>query len=930
MNKIFLPILLFVGVQLMGQSRIVTDSVATDFIPYGVRSTNARTESTSSVEGKQLRSLQVPNLIQSLYGQLPGVLVSQISGEPGEENTELFIRGKASLLENIPLVLVDGIETSYQQIHWSEVEKVTVLRDASALALYGFRGANGVLMITTRRGAVIGKPQITFNARYGNQSPLSLPEFAPVGDYVALYNEARANDGLSPVYSQEQLDGYRNRTDPYLFPNVNWRNEVLAASAPVSDYTLTFRGGSQAVRYFLMLGYLNSQGLFANTDRARDLNSNINYDRYSFRSNVDVNISKELTVSLDLSGRIFQKSQPNININDHWKSMNSVSFFPVTTPDGRWAGRQGEIANPAAAVLQGGFRSYHSRELNETLRLHYNLSKLVPGLGVFGTAAFSSWFKTNYDKTRQFPYFEVNLQPGSVAGTDTTRYSYVMRGQYGDPAISQRTYWQWNRTNIEGGFDYNHVFGDHALDGMLIYHQNVYRANGVHTPFAQQRLMGRLHYGYRDTYFAQVVASYSGSDNFEPGKRFGFFPAASASWVMSNEEFLNDNPVVSYLKLTASTGLTGSDRLGSSGRWGYQQYYNYGTGITIGGESTIGLSNLMEGTLANPGLTWETAWKSDFSIGSAWFNNHIKLNAGVFYEKREGILVPAAGTRPVYVGVNLPLVNEGITENKGLELQADYSEKIGALSFTLGGNVSFIRSKVINKNEEPRKDDYRWETGHPIGTIFGLEAIGFFADQADIDASPKQLYGTNKPGDIKYRDMNNDKFVDDLDMKAIGKSVIPELIYAINGEVKLYGIDFSWILQGVGNRSVLLSGNMVKPFVDNALINEWAAGGRWTAATASTATYPRLSTLDNANNYKPSTFWLRDGSFLRLKNIELGYTLPATFTNSLKIESCRFYLSGSNLWNLQQFDEVRVDSESMDINRYPLMKTISAGMNLTF
>lgn len=930
MNKTFLYSMLFCSLQLMGQSRIVTDSVQTDFIPYGVRSQNARTESSAFVEGKKLQAAQVPNLIQSLYGQLPGVQISQTTGEPGEENTELFIRGKASLLENLPLILVDGVETSYQQIHWSEVEKVTVLRDAASLALYGFRGANGVLLINTKRGAVIGKPQITLNARYGSQSPLSLPEFASVGDYVTRYNEARANDGLSPVYSSEQITGYRDAVDPYLYPDVNWRNVILSESAPVSDYTLTFRGGNSAVRYFLMLGYLNSEGLYANTDPKRDMNSNIIYDRYSFRSNVDVNLTKELTVSLDLSGRIFQKSQPNININDHWKSMNSISFFPVTTPTGAWAGRQSEIANPAAAVLQGGFRSYHSRELNETLRLHYNLSKLVPGLGVFGTAAFSSWFKTNYDKTRQYPYFEVNLKPGSVAGKDTTQYSYVMRGQYGDPAIAQRTYWQWNRTNIEGGFDYNRVFGEHALDGMLVYHQNVYRANGVHTPYAQQRLIGRLHYGYRDTYFAQVVASYSGSDNFEPGKRFGFFPAVSAGWVISNEDFLTDNQVISYLKLNAATGLTGSDRLGSTGRWGYQQYYNNGTGITIGGESTVGLPNLQEGTLANPGLTWETARKSDISIESNWFNNHLLLNASLFYEEREGILVPASGTRPAYIGITLPYVNEGITENKGIEIQLDYTEKIGEIEFSLGGNLSFIQSKVINKNEEPRKDDYRWETGYPIGTIFGLEAIGFFADQADINASPKQLFGTNKPGDLKYRDMNNDNFIDELDMKAIGKSVIPELIYAFNGALSYRGFDFSWILQGVGNRSVVLSGNMVKPFIDNARITQWAVEGRWTPETSATATYPRLSTLDNANNYRTSTFWLRDGSYLRLKNIELGYTLPASITRNLKIENCRFFISGNNLWTQQQVDEVSVDVESMDINRYPLLKTLNAGMSLTF
>jgi TonB-linked SusC/RagA family outer membrane protein len=929
MNKTILYTLLICSAMLSAQSSIVTDSVNSEFIPYGVRTKKSLVASTSVVDGKNLSATSSPNLIQSLYGMLPGVLISQSSSDPGVENSELFIRGRSSLLENIPLILVDGVETSYQQISWSEVDKITVLKDASSLSIYGFRGANGVVLINTHRGAVTGKPVITLNARYGTQTPLVMPKFASAADYMTLHNEARLNDRLSPLYSTERINGTNNMLDAYLYPDINWRSEVLNTMAPVSDYSLTFKGGSNSVRYFLMLGYLNNQGFYKDTDPNRDKNSNINFDRYSFRSNVDISVSKEFTVSLDLSGRVFQKIQPNINIADHWRSMNLISFFPVQTPDGMWAGRQSEIANPKAAIIEGGFRSYHSRELNQTLRLHYDLSELIPGLAVFGTAAFNSWFKTNYDKTKQYPYYEVNLRPGTTPGTDDVAYDYVMRGTYSDPVISQGSYWQWNRFNLEGGFDYQRTFGDHALSGMFIYHQNTYRANGVHTPFAQQRYMARAHYGYKNTYFAEFTSSLSGSDNFEPGNRFVFFPAAGLAWVVTNEAFIKELEAIDFLKMKLSTGLTGSDRIGSTGRWGYQQYYNYGSGITIGGEATSGLSNLVEGRLSNPGLTWEKANITNFSI-EAQLLKKLQVQADVFYEKRSDILVPAAGTRPAYIGISLPHVNEGSTENRGLEVALTYANKTGKFEHWIGGNISFIRSKVINKNEEPRVDEYRRETGHPVGTIFGLESIGFFLDSDDINNSPTQLFGANKPGDIKYRDLNGDNFIDELDMKAIGKSNTPELIYALNGGFKIAGFDLSFIIQGIGNRSVILSGNMVKPFIGNAHITPWAVEGRWTADNAGDATYPRLSTLDNSNNYQISTFWLRNGSYLRLKNLEIGYTLPEYLTKSIKIQQCRFYLNGNNLLTKQYISDISIDAESMTINAYPLLKTVNLGLNLTF
>lgn len=937
MTKRYIYSMLFCAVVGFGpvyaQDEQVKDSVEKIAIPYGQQTKYRLAESLSTADSEDIRKASNSSLTNSLVGLLPGLTTMQTSGETGANSPTLYIRGNASLHDNTVLVLVDGIECAYDQITWSEVDKVTLLKDASALAIYGQRGANGVLLITTKRGYVSDKPVVTFNAQYGGQQAVTLPSFAGLDDYVVLYNEARANDGLSQYFSDDVLNGYANNLDPYLYPNVNWYDNMLNPISQQMQYDLTFRGGNNVVKYFLMLGVNNEQGLYAGLDPTHTINSNLNNTRYSVRSNIDVNVTSMFTVSLDVSARLFNKYQPNVETSTLWKSMSLYTPFPAKTPTGEWASKSGSVTNPEAAMHMAGYQSYHSRELSESLLLRHKLDFVTKGLAVFAKASFSSWFKTNYNKTREYATYEISLASGTP-GVDPV-YDYMMRGKDGDFTISQKSYWQWNRMNVEAGFDYDRSFGAHDISALLMYYQDLYRTNGERTAFAQQRILGRVNYTYDDRYIAEFTASYSGSDNFAPGKKFGFFPAGALGWVISNEEFLKDNKVLSFLKLKASTGLSGNDRLAGLSRFGYDQYWTTGSGITVGGETTSNLGSMVEGMLANPNLTWEKSFLSNVSI-EAQLWNRLSLGLDLFYEDRYDILVSAEGIYPSYIGASLPYTNDGEVVNRGAEFQIQWNDKIGKVEYFLGGNIAFARNKVINKNEEPRANDYRWETGHPVGTPFGLICLGFYTE-ADFDeqgnlleGQPIPLFGDVQPGDLKYQDLNGDNYIDELDMTKVGLPSLPELNYAFTYGVSYAGFDFSMLWQGVGRRSVYLTGNAVVPFLDNARISNWAATGRWTPENADNATFPRLTTLSSDNNYRTSTFWMRDGSFLRLRNVELGYSFPYRWIKGAKLTKLRLYLNGTNLFTFQKMNDVDMDVEMMTINNYPITKSYNVGLKIEF
>jgi TonB-linked SusC/RagA family outer membrane protein len=907
-----------------------TDTVSmprTVKVAFGAQSKDQVTSSVSTVSSGELRKTHTSTLSNTLFGRLPGVAALHTAGAPGYDEASLFIRGRHTFVDNGYLVLLDGFQVDgFNQVSVDEIESVSVLKDASALALYGIKGANGAILITTKRGQASDKVNIGFNARYGYQTPAQLPRFAGSYDYARLYNEARVNDGQQPLYTESQLNGYRDGTDPYLYPDVNWYDQVLRKGAPIQDYSLSFNGGGETARYFVLLGYMENQGLYANTDQKR--NSNINFERINFRANVDINVTKSLSVFAGLGGTIEDRMFPTISTESLWQNMATYApnLYPVRTPGGKLTGTAAFPNNPIGSVLEKGFDSRHNRNVQATVRINEKLDFITKGLNAFATVSYNSVFISAYNKTKSYSYYEP-IRTTSTAGTDSLYY--LPRSTDTDLVVNARGgNSETSRSNVQAGLDYNRVFDQHELSALVMFHQDAYSIMGNQASYALQNLMGRINYGFRQKYFAEVAFSYSGTDNYAPGKRFGFFPAVSAGWLIHKENFWNENSVVNYLKLRASAGLTGNDR--NPSRFIYNQYwgesanqgYYFGTGQNF-------YSGLVELVIANPDITWEKSLSYNFGIETSLLNNKLSLTADVFYENRYDILVNMGNTTPSLAGYTLAAIeNRGEVQNYGTEISAMFRNKAGRFSYFIGGQFAFARNKIIENYEVPRKEAYSSRKNNPVGQYFGMEAIGFFKDENDIIASPVQTFSTVRPGDLKYKDQNGDNIIDINDEVPIGRHSYPEISYALNAGVAYRGFDLEVLFQGTGNRSVYLDGYMFWPFINNANISPWAVEGHWTPETHASATFPRLSAEPNANNYRASTFWVRNVNMISLRNIELGYTLSNNLFPRTRIQNLRVYASALNPF---RWDNLAVDVDPETLGRgYPVLKTYTIGLSLNF
>jgi TonB-linked SusC/RagA family outer membrane protein len=891
-------------------------------VAYGSQYRRSNTAAISSISGEEVYETPVPTLSNGLMGRIPGLTVMQQSGEPGYDEPSMNIRGLATYNNSDYLVYVDGFESPFNQLSALEIESISVLKDAAALALFGIRGANGVIWVTTKKGEA-GKAKVQFDARYGFQSPVQLPDFLESYDYARLYNEALVNDfgPGSEEYSEESLQAYKNNTNPYLYPNVDWYDEVLRESTPVYDANLTFTGGNKSVKYFVLLGYMRNQGLYANTDKDKEINSNADFQRYNFRSNVDIDINVIFDASVKLGGRIEDRYFPNFHGPTLWNNMAKYppNIYPVKTQNDQWGGNAIYPDNPVASILAKGYSSTHDRNVQATFRLREKLDMILPGLSLTQTASFSNWFRGNYDKTRDYARY----QP--VYNGETERIEYDKYLEDTDFSINEWSNSQWHRTNFEFALNYNRSFGASTLSSMVMYHQDKYMVDGDNVPYAHQGIKGRINYGFKNRYFAEFGFAYNGSENFPSGERYGFFPAISGTWIISDEDFMNNITAFDFLKLRSSYGLLGNDRVGTV-RFPYEyNYYNSG-GYYLGTNGDRWVDALVEGSLGNTDVSWEKSKKFNVGIDARLFG---KLDATVdyFHEKRTDIIGTRSATIPDYLGVGLPYENIGEVTNKGFEVGFRYSYKIGDFSYFAGTKFWFARNTIDYMNEVVRPEPYLYRTGHSIGQEFGLEVIGFFNSWEEIndEDTPEQLFGPVQPGDIRYKDQNNDGFINEDDEVAIGHGRTPEFTYSFNFGAEYKGFDMELFFQGVGNRSVYLSGPYVWAFIDNAKAAPNALG-RWTEATKETATYPRLTTIPNENNYRTSTFWMENGAFLRLRNVELGYTLPKLVSEKLGIAKARVYVNGINQLTWDHIDNL--DPEVM--SGYPLMKSWNMGLSVNF
>ena len=895
----------------------------TSFSVSSVHSTSA----VSSVSGEMLYKTPTANLTNTLYGLLPGISVQQGQGEPGYDAASINIRGIGAYTYGSYTVYVDGFQSkmSYAQyLSPAEIESVSVLKDAAALAPFGMKGANGILWITTKRGKV-GKPQLQVQLRTGIQQLQNITKPLQSDEYAALYNEANSNDNgrvWSPAYLQTTG----------IEPNTDWYDETLKTSTPFYSADASFTGGSKDARYFVLMNYTGTNG-FNNVEND-DTHSNALMKQYNIRSNFDFTLFQYIDGKVDFGGRIEDRSYPAYGGASLWRNLERYPniIYPVNNSNGSWTGTMVYPDNPVASIRERGINTTHDRSMQMNFTLKERLDFVLKGLYLSQAVSFSNWTRGSRNVTKDYARFIDN-----VIQTSNTNTNYSISDDYGT------NQWNWQQWQFTAGYDKQ--IGQHKIASGLSYLQYTHNvdanqngAAGINTKYGFMNLSGRVHYSFADKYLADLNLGYSGSDNYKPGNRFKLYPALSMGWVLSNEGFMSDVEMIDLLKIRLSAGQAGYDSF-DGGRYLYQQYYRNQGSYPVGNGTPTWQGAIVEAYVANPDITAEKSTKYNIGIDANLFGG-LSMTIDAFVDKRSDIISLDNSIMGI-VGVNAPYRNIGKATTKGLELSFSYAGKAGDFKYEVGTMGTWIKDKIDYMGELPTPSPDAMQTGKAIGTPIGYEAIGFY-DVTDFDANgnlinlPVPAMGNVQPGDIKYRNLNEDNVIDDCDKKAIGRSSFPDFTYAFTIQAEYKDFDLRILAQGAAGRDVnLLSSayNKVVAFENNGNVYEWAKN-RWAyypaqgIDTRATATYPRLSTQDN-NNYVNSDFWIKDGSFLRLRNIELGYSIPQNLLSKMKLTSGRVYVSGVNLLTfsslLKDFD---IDPETM--SGHPGIKSYNLGITVGF
>ena len=889
-------------------------------VAYGIQPKWMTTGAVSSVKGNELKSF-VPNIANMLNGQIPGLVVQQWGCEPGADSPAMNARGVNTYGSGTGLfIVIDGFQSTeayFQQLTPQEIESITLLKDASATAIYGSKGANGVLLITTKRGTS-DKIKINFSIQSGFQQPLRLPEFLGAYDYATLYNEALVNDGKSPFYTPMDLEAYKTGNDPIFHPDVDWYGTILRKAAPITNYNFTASGSNEYFRYFVLLNVLDDRSLYRKAGNVSDFSKNGTYTRYNFRTNIDVKLSKRLQGAVTLGGTIEDKTNPGTseNTSGMFDLMSSIApnAFPVYVSTGMYGGNS-MYSNPLGDLMQTGYTSYNGRSLQAIFQLKGDLGFITPGLSVNGAVGFNTYFKSYSKKSRQYARYSVDLD-------NAYEIIYTTYGQNTSLAGDESSSSQWRDYSLQASLNYNRTFnGLHNIDAIYLGSYNDYVVTGTDLSYKNIAMGGRVTYSYDKRYIGEFSFGYNGTENFPKGHRFGFFPAGSLGWILSNEAFLKGNPILNYLKLRASYGIVGNDNIGGI-RYMFDQYYD-GYGYHLGNSNNV-QDGLVQGKLANPDVTWEKEKK--FNVGfEATLVNKIDVSFDYFIQKRSNILSQPYRTVPDYLGISRPDINIGKVGNKGLETSIRYNG-IGKkdLTYFVETSLWYAKNKVVYNAEAIQENEYLYGTGRIVGQPFVLEAIGFFKDEDDILKSPTQTFTDVRPGDIKYKDQNKDGKIDSNDYYPIGYTSMPQITLGLHGGITFKGFDMDIFFQGAANRTVYCGGKYYHAFQNDAKVSSIALG-RWTPETAETATYPRLSSENNLNNYQASSFWQKNGNFLKLRSLEIGYTLPFQLSRKINLEKVRIFANGTNLFSLDHMDGF-TDPETM--SGYPALRTISFGLSI--
>ena len=899
------------------------------YIPFGVRKRRTVSASVSSIKGSSLPQLPLSTLNNVLAGRLPGLYVQQTGTRPGTDDATFLIRGRSSYNSNQqPLVLVDGVARDFVNMDLNEIESISVLKDAASLSWYGMNAANGVIYVTTKRGSATAT-RISLDVQGGVQSVTNITKPVDAFTYASLYNQAVVNNGGTPVYSQAALDAYKSGSDPYAYPNNNLVDRFIKKAAPVQRYVATVSGGNAFVKYFTLLSYYNQDGLYKGADNPK-YSGNSNYQRYNFRTNLNLHINKTLDVVLDAGGRVENlryMAAGNASFLSNIYSTPS-NAYALINPNGTYGGSSLFRNNPLAMLNADGNLTDLYRTLLATLSVKQKLDFVAKGLSanVFYTYDITGFYQSGFDQG-----YEVYEYDAATAGY--TRYGNKT------PLVYQTSTFNSSVRNNElwAGVDYERTFGKHGFNISTRF-QRFVSASSPRLDNKGQLVAGRLSYNYDQKYFADVVASYAGSQTFSPSKRYGFFPALSLGWIASEEKFMKPVKFIDFFKLRGSVGIAGNDALGAR-RFAYNNYFTRGGTQYFFGTGYTNVSNTEELELANPNLTWEKALKASIGFDAKFFGQAIDFSFDYFYENRTDLLTSAL--LPNILGQQTVQVNEGEARLQGFEAAIAYTKKLGKVNLQLRANYTYAKDRIISLNEEPGIPAYQSRIGSSMGSVLQgdsyiktfLIAEGLFQSQAEIDAAPVQRFsGTVKPGDIRYKDINGDNVIDNLDYVMTNYSDVPRGYYGFGSTISYEGFDCTFQFQGVHGRTISINNIINSGTQSNGYINQFSIDS-WMPGKENSALYPRMAITDRGNNTVNSTYWLRSGDYVRLKSAEIGYTLSAKAVKKLKINSCRFYVTGFNLITFSKLSGLPIDPEMPGAgfgSNYPYLKTFAAGFSLNF
>ncbi|GAA6529445.1 SusC/RagA family TonB-linked outer membrane protein [Segatella asaccharophila] len=949
------------------------------------------TGAVSTITTKDLVQSPTANINNALAGRLPGMIVNQYAGgEPGVDKAEIFIRGKSTYNDQSPIVIVDGVERDMSYISPDEIESLTILKDAASTAPYGIRGANGVIVITTKRGTASGRASVNFKASAGVNYPVQLPNLLGSADYATLYNEAMINDAKRTgadvsslkLFSDQSIENFRKaKGDNSDGLGYNWNYfDYIYKPAMQTDYSLSVRGGSDKAKYFVLAGYMNQGSNFDHTNLSQ-YNTSAKFEKYNFRSNIDVDITKNFWLKLDLGALLYNR----VNIGSSASLLSTLAFtqppyLPITleendnaankayyqsNPNGLLYGDQIYRYNVLGELSRTGYHNQKQTEVTGNFSLGYNLDFITKGLKIEGTFSYDSreghWiyrtlgtYSEGYRVYPQYATFvpkdvgrDVYMEGGHYMGAYTTGNKYSADQTIGSSLNKDDPY---NHTYYQLKLTYDRTFSNvHNVSGMLLLNRSTESVSGGEdVDHRYQGMTGQFAYNYASKYFGEFNFGYNGSENFAKGHRYGFFPAGSIGWIISKEKFMQKTSSwLDLLKIRASLGWVGSDKL-PSGRFAYLAYYGSGDSYNFGDQNfNTNVGGWGEQTFGNPNLTWEKAKKTNIGIDLSVLKHKLELSIDLFQENRYHIITSLSGDDklgfPSMVGRDAPYVNSGRVKNHGIDFELTIRGNVGRdFNWMVRPNFTYAKNKVIYENEIPREYEWRQETGHELYLNYLYVFDHFVKDQAEADklnAEKYQPWGILIPGDVVYKDLNGDGKITDLgDRKRMGYPRSPEIQFGLPVTLEYKNFDLSFLFQGAAHTSMELTDAAVWDFpsYDQDKIGSVRPLHlkRWTSETVNTAKYPALSIGANSNNKNSSSsLFLYNARYIRLKNVELGYSMPNEIIRRIGLSRVRFYAQGQNLATYAPgLKDVDVDPELGSSNgyQYPILRILNFGVDITF